>query len=798
MYKQLRLIFTFIMSLAILTLLISGCGKQGSRYGNNPPTIAITSFEGYSADNPYSDSTAITSFQQKIYWHATDTDGIVTGYAYRILDSLGVPISTARNDFIDTDGSVTPSNVLEKFGAGWVLHYKSGADQSIPLNNPEAKRTIWTKQKYATINFIAADSLGNPLVTVSQFEVICIDNRGAICEHLAYRKFKSTSAKPSCYLSTTRGDPAGAQVGTGIKLDFKLEDYDPYLQAAAWYYEFQVCKCDKNTNQPIQPIDPRWYSTKNLPDISKYKLTKHTTPNLSSDYDAAGNQLTYTRVIARVYDLAGVKSDCDTIKFIVKEGFHPKTLIYLQRTYAVGSNHFVESPDETTPEIWPYTVVGNKNLYATHFFKDIAGDYTVVQSENLKVWIRWGWHGEYAKVSTVGSSTNYDFSEDNPYNKKVDMLLDEDTNQNYYSEITHFDLRLDGAPYNYPPLADSIITDPNTGLRWLRVPVHSSLGQTVVLSNLSANTAANPYHTFEVRAVDLQDEPDPTPAVFNFKVVPAVPQASKSGVLIIDDDTNHPQYSPAAIVDSLWMSYFNGTGITPSVIHYTDLSTYDNRKLALSDIEAYKLVIFHSERLDQASNLDCENDCINIYLKQGGNLLVTLTGKSKQTVDNYFIKGYSTLNQYFGIPYRNSPAITGSITSLNQPYFIGANGQTAGGINFNSIPLRLPGFNNLVNARQGLYSVTYFTFAEAENPNLKFIYTFNCKQPNTDSYSPSQSDYNQLNNKPVGIRKVNPKVAHTVDNWTKDSKCYMLGFPLSYMDTEQVKAFIAKVLADVM
>jgi hypothetical protein len=776
-------LFPIAMIMVLAAMLMMGCGKQGNRFGNTPPTISITSFEGYGPDNIYGDSTAVTSFQQKIFWHATDTDGVVTGYAYRIKNTAGEYISTARNAYIDLNGDVTPQNVLEKYGPGWVLHYKAGADQDLALDNPDAKRTIWTSQKYATVNFIAADSLGNPITSISSFEVICVDNRGAICEEMAYRKFNSSSDEPTCFLSTTKGDPNGAQVGTGIKLSFTLDDTDLFLQPTAWYYEFQINKMDNTTHVAVSPVDTTWYSTKDLENINVYKLTKHTTPSLSSDYNSAGTQLSYTQVIAKVIDLAGIKSESDTIKFVVKEGFHPKTVVYEQRTYAVGTNHFIDYADESSAEIWPYTVADNEQLFATYFFKDKNGDFTVVDSPNLKSWIRWGWHGEFAKVTTVNGITNYDYSEDNPYYKKVDMLLDEATDKNYYSEVTHFDIRLDGLPYYYPPLATSIFHDPISGLDWLRVPVNSSLGQTIVLANLDPGN-----HVFEVRAVDLQDEPDPTPAVFDFNIVPPVEKAMKSGVLIIDDDTNHNQYSPAAVVDTLWANYFAGTGYTPDVMHYADLVAYKNRKLALSDIQAYKLVIFHSERTDQPSNLDYENDCLALYLKQGGNMLVTSTGKSKQTFDNFYIKGYSTLNEYFGIPYANN--ISGSITSNSNPYFIGATGKTVGTLSYNSIPLKLPGFNAIVNNAQGLYSVTYFTFLGTITvPGLDVIYGFGCKPTTAPVGAPNQTNFNLLNNQPVGIRKV------TENNY---NKCYLLGFPLSYMDDAEAKSFIDKVLADVM
>jgi hypothetical protein len=90
--------------------MVAGCGKSGSRFANVAPTIKITSFEGW--DDSYIaagyDTTATYSFQQRIYWHASDPDGIIAGYAFRILDDNGNPIATPGYQYIDTPQSLLP------------------------------------------------------------------------------------------------------------------------------------------------------------------------------------------------------------------------------------------------------------------------------------------------------------------------------------------------------------------------------------------------------------------------------------------------------------------------------------------------------------------------------------------------------------------------------------------------------------------------------------------------------------------------------------------------------------------
>jgi len=76
-------LLTILIAMGLALLLLSGCGKSGNRFANQAPTIKITSYEGADDSDllsPYADS--VFAFQQKIYWHATDPDGVITGFAY--------------------------------------------------------------------------------------------------------------------------------------------------------------------------------------------------------------------------------------------------------------------------------------------------------------------------------------------------------------------------------------------------------------------------------------------------------------------------------------------------------------------------------------------------------------------------------------------------------------------------------------------------------------------------------------------------------------------------------------------
>jgi hypothetical protein len=819
-------LFPMLITILILSLFAFGCGKQGSRFENIAPTIDITSYEGYNPDNPYTDSTEVTLFQQRIFWHASDPDGVIAGYAYRIINDEGNPISTAGNAFIDSLGDYTPDVVLNAFGAGWVLHYKVGADQTIPLSDADAQKTIWSSKKYATINFLAATLTGDSLTTISRFEVICIDNRGLICDRMAYRVFKSYSMVPTCFLSTTKGNPGGQQVGTGLKLSFSLEDNDPFIQATAWYYKFKVQKWTAITvNENLVPGEfvsempaNDWINTINQTRINQYQLTKYTYPSLSSDFNESGDQVTFTRVVARVVDLAGIESEADTIYFAVKEGFHPRTMIYYQRVYALGANHSIDYTDTSTPEVLPTTILNDKQLFATPFFRDPEGYYTAVSSSNLKCWIRWGWHGEYGvQLASGGVQVT-----DNPYDKKVDMLLDDDTNANYFSEITSFDIRLNDEPYNYPPLANSIHTDAGTGKRWLRVPVNSSLGQTIVLTNLQVNTEAMPYHLFEVRAVDLQDEVGSV-AEFKFKIVAPVERSQKAGVLVIDDEPNNVNFAPQDSVDAKYanmLSDFNGevvfrrrTGIESTID--TDVRF---RKFALSDIQRFKLIIYHADWPTQTSNFPIDHDAFALYLNQGGNMLISAGGNLHSAVQAVQIASQQTFETFFGVTYRLDATSSTTGNMLQKTWFVKAKKQLS---NFQDMdlafdlyptnPVSTPFYSdgqlicpdpnesylNLINSRKGLGPITYFNYYVSDyGSDVTPIYKYGSKpvypQPaNTPAasnyYCPqTEDDYNSVNDKVIGLRRIIPNA----------STCYIFGIPLSYMTRSSSKQMMNDILAE--
>jgi len=800
--KSSRLL-TLLIVLTLAMLMLTGCGKFGNKFANEEPTIAITSYEGFDDSAllaPYAETEFI--FQQKIFWNATDSDGIITGFAYRVKDQNGNPIATPGNHYIDMTGDVTPQNVVDRFGVGWVLHYKTNADQNIPLDEtPNDRKTIWTSAKYAVINFPAADANGNPLTMESTFEVIAIDNRGGITplytppdpqdpkRSIAWRKFNATSLRPTCIVTTTKGNPNGGVVGSGIRLGFSMKDEDPFIDEIPFKFEFRMMKINPADSTVIDGSQTEWIDTKtsaNDTKMDRYLLTRFTTPPLSFDVEDDVIK-TLTKIEARAYDLAGVMSNQtlnSKITFAVKTGFRPRTVIYPQRTYALGDNHFIDYLDESTPEIMPFTIVGGSQRFATPFFVNMNNVKTAINSNNIKVWLRWGWRGEYGIVQTTGPILWPPIGQESPYDKKVDTVLDRYTDKNYFSEITHFDLRLDGAPYNYPPYWEDRVTD-SDGKEWLRIPLYSPLGQSLVLTSLS-----NGEHSLEVRCVDLQGEVDPEPATYTFTLVEPIAAANRSGVLVIDDDLNNNATSPDNLIQPKYEQMLSSYTGTKTFIRRTRVGVpgdtygdYRLRHLATSDLQQYKLVIYHSDNPSESGNLKNENDGLALYMRSGGNFVLSSTSKLASTLQAFVLATQRTFLNYMGVRWVDPPAKFLSDALQNRAYF-----QKAIGVSpFQDINLQYAAgneasFNPLVNNLQGLSTITYFHTLGA---NAEPIYRMGIKPTNYPVSPPSQADYDLYNNQPIALRTV-----------TGNTHTYIFGFPLSYMMVDEAKAAMTQILTE--
>lgn len=798
----------FFALVGLVLLMISACGpRTGELYPNHPPVIYISSFGGVDSLSALEDSTI---FQQTIYWEANDEDGVVEAFSYRVLDENGNPISTPDNEYIDEDG--------------WVLHYEAGANESIPLNDPTAQSTIWTDAVYAVINFPAngepaLDNSGNPLLdpetgnpiylpVISRFEIRCIDDRGDMSDTVT-KYFKSTSVTPSVLVNSTQGSINEKTIGTGVILDFLISDKDPLIGDEPNYFLFKLEKIRISDGHVYAPeeggYDDVWYDTRDINnitgDISKYTLTPNTTPSLlvnETMNDSTFADSTYLTAIA--YDLAGIASEPKTIVFSVKDGFHPGTIIYdgydpsngikpskfFNDIFAIGDYHYstIKSQvDDTIPiSNLPEVITPGGTHYGLPFWIDLEGNFTAVYSENLKVSLHWGYMGEYGKPATqsggdptVTNSVHGD--------TRLGIVQDEDLAEPYFTELQAFDLQFDGEAYHYPPLAGIVYTYTDSLGSWTRIPLGEDIDQSTLLYNLDPGE-----HCFKVRAVDLSGVGDPTPAEFKFKLIEPVLAEDKEGILIIDDEIDS-SFSPDAEMDSLYSQMLMGypgevvqidmeesspVETTSGLATLSHLLHFEKDFLAYTDIQKYKLIVYHSEKQNTKSNFVNNNNVFNLYFQTGGNL-VTVLGQSVQKDFEYCNDNdYPLFETYFGIPRQSydqndSLVVQTSGTLTSNPYLIGANpidGMTAD-INLEIEDSFVPIIGMLY------YGIGMNCYFRDDMIMAEPIYTYKCKPDTSSHFPPSIDDYNLYNNKTIAVKYSTPLNTN-----------YMFGFPLSFMKPE--------------
>ncbi len=785
-----------IAFLISIFLFINACsGRKGELSLNSRPTIAITSYEGVHEQTSI-DSTSPIGFQQRIYWEASDNDGVVEKYAFRVIDENDNPL-------IDEGITVgTPGyNVVNE--DGWVYHYIDGADESIPLSETDA-RSIWTDQVNALINFPTHTANGDSIPVTSIFEVKCKDNDGDECETSAKKYYFAASHKPECNIRSSTGDMDGEEIGTGIVLLFDILDYDQFVGNQADHFEFRFEKRDLLNN--IIPEsgggfnDSLWWSTENYDNIHECFVTlddeNGTKPALKLNTLENGVPQDSTFIIAKAIDLAGIESKPDTVSVVVKEGFYPSSLIYngivqagnsnFNDIFVLGDNHYTTY--NSLGQILPSVLTSSGFHYATPLWVDQHGDYSAIHSDDIKVYMHWGYNGE--------------FKQNGPNQKLNNIVYDEETSKNYFSEIKYYDLRLDGEPYHYAPLPASEynVIDDDTGKEWLRVPVNHAIAQETVLSDLEIGS-----HKFEVRAVDLQNVGDESPTSFTFYLKEPVPVSEKEGILVIDDSPGNPVFSPEAYVDSLYTEdYFFQDYV--GTVDVFDSATFQDEiwvsplhfgqdVFSATDLQNYKIVLYFSDSPAADSYLAREYDVLNLYLEGGGNLIISsganLDFKIQTDLTNW---GYPLFTKYFGINSVEDDAIMVpsqdglEATFMQLAYFVGAtaeNGST-------DIDLMLPSFNQFVNYNplsqaetNALGPVAYFN-EDYLSEGAEVMYRFNCKEAGDGPLDPSSAEYDYYNGQPVAVKKA-----------TGDSKCYLFSFPLSYMEPDHVKTMLNDIISEI-
>jgi len=409
----------------------------------------------------------------------------------------------------------------------------------------------------------------------------------------------------------------------------------------------------------------------------------------------------------------------------------------------------------------------------------------------LKVYLRWGWKGQYDENDPNKSMIN----EVHDYRDGADV--------DYLGTIKAFDLRLDNKIFNHPPL----MNDPNfatkyrfvdsEGKEWLRVPRHHDIDTRVLLTTLQPGT-----HKFEVRVLDSQNRTSEIEE-FSFEIQRTVPKNEKKGILIIDNDS-YPATGPTAL-DTPTNEFYNyilsGLGETVDTLNRLALrNSVWNDKLhsdkvenviSSTDLEPYRLIIWHSDFATSAggpdnSNLHLDLEAINLYMRGdkgagGGNMIVS-AGQNLKYMHEFYISGTFALpltrhpnvalQRYFGLPYYGKDCINRSSTSYTtNAFFLGAKPANN---NYPEVNLNLD-FHPVVKARGGLGAIGYFDEGKLSNTVTSVIYRMKTTEQGTEEFG----------GKAVAIR-------------TKTSKntTFVFGFPLSYMDKDEAKTMMKQIMSE--
>jgi len=718
-----------IFSLLILCLVLFSCDRRNpAQVQSETPILSIT---GEKINLPGSDE---YMFRQNAFVNIDNKDDCL--FAWRI----------TTTDSLLPEGIVTDSE-------GWIYHYAAGADSSIPLENPDCNRTIWTSARQQEWSF---ESVQNRLPRIVSKVEVKVKTAGEP-ERIYEQYFRNDRIIGTSILVPFQN---GNTIGTGFQASLREQITDIYVEGLyAHHFMYRINILDNNLSI-IQA--GAWQNSINCEDIREIFIT-----GLAANEPAQFTQLEVYVVTRQGIEEATHKS----IYFKVQMGFHPKTLIYTKTTSALGQYHYSYSNSLYPPSFY---FTNDNTRWNTNLFKNV-NNYCAINSPDLQLRLSFGWDGQYG--FNVNSNT---IVTNDPFDSFINQCLDEDTNQNYYSRIVYFDLRMDNIPFPnvFSYGASSIVTH-NDNIEWRRVKYTGEGAFNIMLEGLATGN-----HLIEVSAVDEQGVFDPTPATMTIELTPLVEINNRSGILIIDDEINNTNFAPEARIDSIYYNILP-TAYGPvqqfDVQEHFNMTDVQNRRLSASLLQSYDVVVYHSDYPTNISNFPYEIDPIAIYLDMGGKLILS-GGSNVRTVLTNILSQSTTLasNLLGNINVQNCTALTNSI--LSSPYFISAIGEYGA---LNNVPLNLTRpVSPLLNTRQGLGTVTYFS----EGTGLTPLYKFGCKLPTATVYPPTQAEYDNLITKHVALKK----------DITGGGKFVIFGFPLAYMEEVPMAQALSALIDDLM
>ncbi|MCD4820048.1 MAG: hypothetical protein K8S23_15295 [Candidatus Cloacimonetes bacterium] len=623
------------------------------------------------------------------------------------------------------------------------------------------ENNVWTDQNEFSQIFQSEDGELQHIISDVEIKYFA-DNEESKIFPVNFFKYREIGTKITSY----GGHIDDCIIGTGTMFYLYENIEDIFVDGLyAEYFMYRLNTINATTNEIISEGD--WYSSLDMENIRILYLNSFTTPALLPN-----NEEEKTQLQAYVVTKSGFEDvdNPNAISFTVMDGFYPETLIYLRNSYMLGDHHYITYYEANSSDEAPLELVDGIIHYATPFWKDLEENYVLIGGSDVDLNFRWGWSGEYVN--------------DNPSFKKNDLVYDENTGLNYHSFITFMDVRFDGEPLSieeFPAIDENLVTD-DDGTIWLRIPKEYDFSQKVLLTGLDYGT-----HTLEVRAVDAQLKADETPVSFEFVMHEPVPPEEREGILVVNDGVNG-QFAPPDELESLYREYlssYNGivdvivrNEIEPSGLHFC------NERLSPTDLQNYELVIYSMDYPADYYYFEREFGVLKIYTDLSGNLILS-GGKNIQKSFYYdYLVSYNFPQDFWNIDNSSGQAAEYLGTNwLDKPYFIGANSENE---NFPDIEVRLPVLDwqpPYIDLRAGFSLISFF---KEEFISSEIIYRMNCKPVGFDDFSPTQEEFDYYNEQPMAIKKD-----------FGDHKCYLFGFPLAYMETEQVQEILTQIISEI-
>jgi len=630
---------------------------------------------------------------------------------------------------------------------GWLWFRAPGADLEVSLAEEGPHRSIWTTRDSLSFDFASSEGKISNLVKKVDLRVKSKDSQ----INTYSSGFKSDRLIGS--LINTAIEP-GANTGTGIEFALREVIGDIYVDGLyADHFMFRLNILNKDLEVISEGV---WHSSLEMADLRKVRLNATTDPALGEN---AHNQ--YTQFESYVVSRQGIEEATpQSVYFRVRGNFKPKALIYTQALAALGEHHYSVNPLEQLyykELIPPAALHNNRSLWETD-----AG-WEAINSPDLKLHLQWGYLGQYGSTNPPWSGME-GFIPGGPFDKEFNLCLDAVTETNYHSQVAHFDLRLDGAPF--PALPQFIQTAQIThhGKTWLRVPNFYEDSRRCILNGL-----ADGEHVFEVCAVDLQSAvSDPVSVTIN--LAPFVHRTQRHGLLIVDDTRHSASMAPENYVDGFYDSVLP-TDWGP--LGHVDAQPEIGSALTVSPVlmQNYLAVIWHSDNPTSNINLPINVDPLEIYLNAGGAVIISAGANLYNALFSLRLEAHGFVSERFGI---ESLSDLGAVSNTwySNVFFV----RTEAKDNQFDMDLMIEdAFNPMVRLRQGLGLVTWF------DPSLAAgcYHAFGCKPVDHPIYPPTQEQYNFYSSKHVGYQH---------------GRIFVFGVPLSYLEPQDVEPALDVIL----